>query len=63
MSFNLFLIFNSLLLIVLIISQNESTKEITATQTSSLNPFEKGTWACFTLQFSLLLIKIKGNDF
>jgi hypothetical protein len=39
MSFNLFLIFNSLLLIVLIISQNESTKEITATQTSSVNDF------------------------
>jgi uncharacterized protein with PQ loop repeat len=63
MSFNFFLILNSLLLIVLIISQNESTKEITATQTSLMNPFEKGTWVSFILQFVLLLIKIKGNDF
>jgi hypothetical protein len=63
MSFNIFLILNSLLLIVLIISQNESTKEITATQTSLMNPLEKGTWASFILQFVLLLIKVKGNDF
>jgi len=56
---------NSILLIGFILNQNESSKDsITNQKSSSLtNPFEKLTWIAVILQLSLLLIKIKTNDF
>jgi preprotein translocase subunit SecG len=56
---------NSIILIGLILIQNESAKDsvTTSTSSSSMNPFEKFTWGSLILQFSLLLIKIKTNDF
>ena len=61
----LILLVNSLLLIGFILIQNESSKDSVTSQntSSSTNPFEKLTWIAFILQLSLLLIKIKTNDF
>jgi uncharacterized protein with PQ loop repeat len=62
-TFSLLLIINSIVLIGLIVTQNENTKDITGNQPSSTSPFEKITWISFVLQLSLLLIKIKTTDF
>ena len=61
----LILITNSVILIGLILNQNETTKDSLTKQTSksSSNPFENLTWSSLILQLSLLLIKIKSNDF
>jgi hypothetical protein len=61
--FPFLLIINSVVLIGLIVTQNENTKDITGNQTSSTNPFEKLTWISFVLQVSFLLIKIKTTNF
>ena len=59
------LLINSLLIIGLILSQNDSSKDsiMNSNSSSSINPFEKLTWGSLILQLSLLLIKIKTNDF
>jgi len=59
------LIINSIFIISLILTQNESTKDSITSSTSSsiVNPFEQFTWGSLVLQLSLLLIKIKTNDF
>jgi hypothetical protein len=56
---------NSILLIGFILNQNESSKDSITNQksTSLSNPFEKLTWIAVILQLSLLLIKIKINEF
>jgi preprotein translocase subunit SecG len=61
----LILLINSIGIIVLILNQNESSKDsITSQKSTSLtNPFEKITWIAVILQLSLLLIKIKTTDF
>jgi preprotein translocase subunit SecG len=61
----LILLINSIGIIVLILNQNESSKDSLTTQNSasSLNPFEKFTWISFLLQLSILLIKVKTTDF
>lgn len=61
----LLLIFNSVLIIALILAQNESAKDSITTQNSnsSKNPFENLTWVSFFLQIILLLIKIKTVNF
>jgi hypothetical protein len=53
------------LIIGLILSQNESSKDsiMNSNSSSSINPFERLTWGSLILQLSLLLIKIKTNDF
>jgi hypothetical protein len=53
------------LIIGFILNQNESSKDSIAKQnsSSSSNPFENLTWSSLILQLSLLLIKIKSNDF
>ena len=56
------LLLNSIVIFGLILSQNDSAKD-SATSNSSINPFERFTWGSLILQFSLLLIKIKTNDF
>jgi preprotein translocase subunit SecG len=58
----LILIINSLILIGLILNQNDSSKDFQNAK-SSINPFEKATWASLVFQLSLLLIKIKTFDF
>ena len=62
---NLILIVNSFFIIGFILNQNESSKDSIAKKNSSSlsNPFEKITWILLILQLSLLLIKIKINDF
>ena len=64
-SITVVLAMNSIVLIGLILNQNDSSKDSITTQRSntSINPFEKITWVSLILQFSLLLIKIKTNDF
>ena len=56
---------NSLLLIGLILNQNDSTKDSVTNQNSNSlrNPFENITWISLIFQLSLLLIKIKINEF
>jgi hypothetical protein len=62
---NLILGINSIVIIGLILSQNESAKDSTTTQNSSTitNPFELLTWVCLFLQLILLLIKFKIDNF
>lgn len=59
-----FLIINSIFILGLILSQNDSAKDsITSSPSSSINPLQRFTWGSLVLQFGLLLIKIKTNDF
>jgi uncharacterized protein with PQ loop repeat len=62
---NFILFLNSFFIIGFILNQNESAKDSVTTQSSSAgsNPLEKLTWISLILQLSLLLIKIKTNDF
>lgn len=63
-SFTGLLSFTSLALIVLIFPQNETTKEIATKQLGiGFTPLEQITFATIVLQFTLLLIKIKSNNF
>lgn len=58
------LIINSILLISLTITQNESSKDSAISQNSSItNPFEILTWITLIFQLLLLLIKQKITDF
>ena len=56
---------NSLFILALVLSQNESAKDsiVKSGSSSSLNPLEQFTWGSFILQFGLLLIQIKTNNF
>lgn len=64
-SLNIILLANSILAIILILNQNESSKELTANSnsTSTSNPLEKITWGSLFVQLLLLLIKTKTTDF
>jgi preprotein translocase subunit SecG len=64
-SLNIILLANSILAIILILNQNESSKELTANSnsTSTSNPLEKITWGSLFFQLLLLLIKTKTTDF
>lgn len=58
------LIINSILLISLTTTQNESSKDSAISQNSSVtNPFEILTWIALIFQLLLLLIKQKITDF
>jgi uncharacterized protein with PQ loop repeat len=59
------LLINSILIILLILNQNDNIKDSITNQNSnsSNNPLENITWISFLFQLSLLLIKIKTNDF
>ena len=59
------LIINSIVIISLILNQNDSAKDsiTSSTASSAINPLERLTWGTLILQLSLLLIKIKTNDF
>ena len=59
--FILLLLINSMVTIILILNQNESTKDFTSSQNSNLsaNPLENITWICLTIQLILVLIQTK----
>jgi hypothetical protein len=61
---NIILAINSVLIIILILNQNESSRESSITQNASsiTNPFESLTWICLFIQLILLLVKVKFND-
>jgi hypothetical protein len=58
------LVLNSFVTLGLILNQNESAKDATSnTSTQITNPLEKFTWLCVFIEFILLLIKSKLNEF
>jgi preprotein translocase subunit SecG len=59
--FILLLLINSIITIILILNQNESTKDFTSSQNSntSANPLENITWVCLIIQLILVLIQTK----
>jgi preprotein translocase subunit SecG len=58
------LIINSIILITLTLTQNETSKDSANTQSSSAsNPFETLTWIFLVFQLIFLLIKQKITDF
>lgn len=58
------LLLNSVFIVLFILNQNESARDAMSQNASSLqNPFEKITWIALLLEFSLLLIRIKSNEF
>ncbi len=62
---NIVFICNSIFLIILILNQNDNTKDSLTTQnsTSSKNPLEIATWISFAFQLTIWLVKIKTTDF
>jgi hypothetical protein len=52
---------NSFITIVLVLNQNESTKDSKTLQNSTIraNPLENFTWVCLGIQLVLLLLKLK----
>jgi uncharacterized protein with PQ loop repeat len=63
-SLTLFLLINSIFVTVLILNQNESSKDSANKEAtnSSFSPFEKFTWISVVFQLILLLMKIKISD-
>jgi len=65
--FTIILLLNSFATMSLILNQNESAKDATSNANSAnteiSNPLQNITWVCVTLEFILLLIKSKMNDF
>lgn len=59
--FIFFLLINSIVTIILILNQNESTKDFTSNQNSNVssNPLENITWVCVLIQLILVLIQTK----
>lgn len=58
------LITNSFIIVGFILNQNDSAKDaISQNSSSNSNPLEIVTWGALILQFILLLIKIKINEF
>ena len=59
--FIVLLLINSVITIILILNQNESTKDFTSSQNSNLssNPLENITWVCVLIQLILVLIQTK----
>ena len=55
---------NSVLIIGLILNQNESAKDSSATQssTSITSPFESLTWICLFIQLLPLLLQVKFKE-
>ena len=57
------LIVNSLSVVSLVLTQNETTKEELSKKSSSSNPLELVLWFTVILELILLLIQTKGSDF
>ena len=66
-TFTIILLINSFITVGLILNQNESPKDaasnINTANSEMSNPLQNITWGCVTLEFILLLIKTKINDF
>jgi len=58
------LVSNSILLLVLILNQNESTKDSSSNQNSksSVNPLERATWVSLIVELIILLVQLKITD-
>ena len=56
---------NSFFTIILVLNQNETTKDSKTVQNSTTpsNPLENFTWICLLIQFLLLLIKLKITEY
>jgi len=64
MFLNSLILGNSLVTLLLIFNQNESTKDSSKQNTSSSsNPLELPTWICFLFQLILYLFQTKFIDF
>ena len=59
----LILIVNSLSVVSLVLTQNDTTKEELSKKSSSSNPFEVALWVTVILELILLLVQIKVSDF
>ena len=57
------LIVNSLSVVSLVLTQNDTTKEELSKKSSSSNPFEVALWVTVILELILLLVQIKVSDF
>ena len=57
------LIVNSLSVVSLVLTQNDTTKEELSKKSSSSNPLEVVLWFTVILELILLLIQIKVSDF
>ena len=57
------LIVNSLSVVSLVITQNETAKEDLSKRSSSSNPLESVLWFTIILELILLLIQTKVSDF
>ena len=57
------LIVNSLSVVSLVLTQNDTTKEELSKKSSSSNPFEVALWITVILELILLLVQIKVSDF
>ena len=57
------LIVNSLSVVSLVLTQNDTTKEELSKKSSSSNPFEVALLVTVILELILLLVQIKVSDF
>ena len=57
------LIVNSLSVVSLVLTQNETAKEELSKKSSSSNPLELALWFTIILELILLLIQTKVSDF
>jgi hypothetical protein len=61
--FSLILIINSFVIISLVLSQNESSKDSITQNNTRTNPIEIILWFCVILEIIILLISEKITDF
>ena len=61
--FSLILIINSFVIISLVLSQNESSKDSVTQNNTRTNPIELILWFCVILEIIILLITEKITDF
>lgn len=61
--FSLILIINSIIIISLVLSQNEVSKDSVTQNNTRTNPIEIILWICIILEIIILLITEKITDF
>jgi len=59
----LVLIINSMIIISLVLTQNENTKDLASQNSSRSNPIEILIWVCVFFEILMLLISGKITDF
>lgn len=60
---SLLLVINSITIISLVLSQNETAKDSSTQNNSRTNPIEILLWVCITIEIFVLLISEKITDF